>query len=334
MIPIATSEAEELPLDAESSHPLASPEPSRTPDERGLTALMRIIRVLERHPWALAVSVPILVALKVLRVADGDIGTAQVIFGAQGVAGLTSSVLLSAATPALLGALLVVLVLGDQITAAKAWGIMWVLTGGLLVSTFFLVPHSVFLWVTGIGLLVGLRRSMLGLSLWFMPLRWVRWMLRWVSKGRRLWRRLLRRPPRSWPPRWWSGSWLQRTYRKVWPEQPPEGHVRNYGWPGFVWLTIVGAVSTAMASAIALGGMWAPAERVTLDAEMTPIVGYVLSDDGNRAVILLEENRTTVSYRSEEIEERQRCQLTERQVKQQVPLLPYAPSPKYPSCPE
>lgn len=343
MNPLPRTEAEELPLDDVSDRSVASSRPIRTPDERGLTGLLRIIQVLERHPWALPASVPILVAIKVLRVAEGDIGTAQVIFGAQGVAGLTSSILMGAATPALLVALLVVLVSGDKITAAKAWGPMWGPAAGLGSMVIF-IHHPCWVWILmGIGVL-GLRKSIsrfsFGLRLWFTRPRRMRTVLLEASRKRSN-RRRARRQRELWLQGWWPGSWLQRTYRRwVLPERPPAEGIASYGWPGFVWMTVVWATATALASAMFLGSMWAPAEQVTLKDAPTLVVGYVLSDDGNRVVILLEADRSTASYRSDEIEARQRCELTERQIQQQYPewsaglvSLLYHPSSAYPDCP-
>lgn len=278
--------------------PEPDPESTLTPDQRGLAAIGRIIEWLEKHPWVIA-AVPTLVVVKILRVAEGDLGTAQVILAAQGVAGLTSLVLLSVLPGALVVAFILAVMLAGDITEAKEWRSLWLPEAVNLVTTFTL-------------------------SLWFMPpLMFVGALALGLclAIGRFIYNRRQRK-------------------RREETERVETDEIGSHGWPEIFVVTTMGAIVGALVSAAALGAMWAPAEQVTLKEAPTLVVGYVLSDDGNRVVILLEADRSTASYRSDEIEARQRCELTERQIQQQYPegsaglvSLLYHPSSAYPDCP-
>lgn len=232
------------------------PTPEPTPDQDGLAAIGRMIERLEKHTWGVVAVVPALVVIKVLRVAEADLGTAQVILGASGVAGLTSLVLLSVIPAALLvGLLFAGLSLGG-ITKANAPKVISIV-GVLALASCFFTPLPAVLLAAGLGLL--------------------------------------------------GGGWRLRKIRRR--KDTATDEIASKGWPGVAFMAGVGAVVGAVVSAGVCGAMWAPAEHITLETQPTPVVGYVLSDDGNRTVVLLEADRTTVAYRSEEIEERQRCQL-------------------------
>lgn len=286
-----------VPLWQSSGDEAATDDP--TPDQRGLTAFGRITKWLEDHPWVITLSIPALVVVKVLRVAEGDIGTAQVILETQGFAGLTSLVLLSAVPAACAVAFIFSLVLVGAIAGAGKWeslrqpAVIFVVTAAVVTGLF----NSE--WALLIALAV-CHPFALGVA-------------------------------------WYKAAQRESPGEKG----STDDEIGSHGWPEILWMAIVGIVAGTVMSAASLGTMWAPAESITLEAQSTPVVGYVLADDGNRAVVLLEGDRTTVSYRSEEIEERQRCQLTERQIQNQYPgavgvfISPwsYDPSSAYPDCP-
>lgn len=278
-----------------------STEADLTPVERGMGAWRRVIDWFEKHPWVIAGAVPCVVVVKVLRVAEGDMGTAQVIFGAQGVASLAALVLVSAIPSAILSALLCGFILLGVILGDGTWKKYWVPVAILLISTFSFTGLLTSIEIAGSIASLG---GCMGLIIW-------------VCRGVR---RKRRRPAAH-------------------ANREPREEVGSYGWPEFAWMATVFGLAGVVFSASIIGPMWMPAESVVIRGEA--VAGYVLSDDGNRAVVLLEADRTAVSYRSEELEERQRCQLTRRQIQEQYSSAlvalgswwPHDPSSEYPECP-
>ena len=289
-----------LPANATDPFESSGPEATPTPNERGLSVLRRIKEWLEAHRWVLVVAVPFLVIVKVLRVAEGDMGTAQVIVAAQGVAGLTPLVLLSLLPGAVVVAFVLAVRVAGDITEAKNWKLLW-------------IPELAILSVTAY-LSLQFMRPLLFTNAAVLSL--------FLASFIFIYNRIQRK-------------WRQKRKR------PVSDEIGSHGWPEIVVLTALAAIAGALISAVCLASMWAPAERITLKGDASPVVGYVLSEDVNRAVILREADRTTVEYRSAEIEERQRCELTERQVQQQYSELAAdlisrfldRSSSDYPDCP-
>lgn len=230
-----------------------------TANQRGLQALRSVTTWLEKHPWIIALSVATFVTAKVLRVAHGDVWTAQLILRNNGLAGLTSLVLLVAFPTAILMAFISTLLSLGAIVEAKAWVKLWAALPVLVVTgaiALFIVPWLQLKVFSAIGVLLAVG----------------------------------------------MGLWLRHS-----PLQDPIG---TYGWPEFVWLAAVGGV-VGLGGTLFSGAMWTPAERITVDDAPAPIVGYVLSIDDDRVVILRESDRGTVSYTADEIVTRERCQLSD-----------------------
>lgn len=70
----------------------------------------------------------------------------------------------------------------------------------------------------------------------------------------------------------------------------------------FFWTVAASFVMAAFISTV-----WMPLEKITVAGEQGPVVGYVISTEDDFSKILTEESRVVRIFKSEDIQERQRC---------------------------
>lgn len=259
----------------------------------------QVIEWFKSHRSVFPLLVAGLVLLKVLRVSHGDLGTAALILSGNGIAGLTTLVMLSAGPWMLLMASLAAFWTFCALLFARQWRTpgWWMAFGLWAVSSLAsltIVPVVTLILGAVLGLACGL----------FVGL-------------------------------FYFGGWLGNFIKRSLSGEQTQGRGsedKPKTWFTPAALACLGGIIGAAAFGL-FDTMWLPAERITV-GQQSPVAGYVLSDDGNHSVVLLDMDRSTVTYESGDIEDRRRCQPA--WALEPGPLLPpwpYDRPPAYPDCP-
>lgn len=306
--------------------PPASGAPAQLPNDvfwsqvrEDATPLRKAVRLIEAHPWLMASTFAVMIAIKVLVVSKGDVATASLILGSGGFASLASVVILAIFPTAVAGAFVVIGAMAWGVAGAKG-GSHWVLPA--VVATIFALLAAVAVpWIVLVAV-VGLM-LVLGIPTFFIN----------RSKKQR--------------------DEEQAAAAAAANQPPPQTTPATFGGGGrrefaaFLVLTLpIATFASAMSPTI-----WLPAERITMatpatetvttttttteataktsstpEAETKTVVeetvstakveptaptatGHVLSSDGDYTTILLEETRRTITVRTSTMTTRERCNL-------------------------
>lgn len=242
--------------------------------------VLKALKWLESHPWVLPSYLAAVVAIKVLSVAEGDIATAGVILGSGGFLGLASVVILAILPSAVASLFLIT----ATMTGATA--------GANIKKSAETEPRS--------------KRNTLGRQLkaisapalativfGLMTAIVAPWIVLVIVAVLAM----------------WLGAAMYFSNRKEMAQNPSATPSIGGGGRGTFTLFLLVALPITLFVSAWNPTSWLPVERIMVGG--TWYTGYVLSDDGHYATILVEDTRAMKITLSENMTDRKRCDLSE-----------------------
>lgn len=252
--------------------------------------VLNVLKWLEAHPWIVASYFATVIAIKVMSVAKGDMATAGVILGSGGFLGLASVIILAILPGAVAS---VFLITGVLVGATAGANIKKSQQASGNTAKLQLKAVSTPLVAT---VFFGVIAAIL-----------VPWVVIPVVIVLMI----------------WMGATLYSSNKKDLANNPTATPSIGGGGRSTSLLLILFAVAVAVVAAALNSSTWFPVERITVGGK--PYVGYVISNDGSYATILIEDGRKTITAPSESVTSRERCDLSDP-FSVALPLLGNTPS--------
>lgn len=238
--------------------------------------VLNVLKWLEAHPWIVASYFATVIAIKVMSVAKGDMATAGLVLGSGGFLGLASIIILAI----LPGAVASVFLITGVLVGATA--------GANIKKSQQATEKTAKLQLKAVStpLVAALFFGVIAAIL-------VPWVVIPVVIGLMI----------------WMGVTLYYSNKKELERNPTATPSIGGGSRSTSLLLILFTVAVAIVAAALNSSTWLPVERITVGGK--PYVGYVISNDGSYATILIEDGRKTITAPSESVTSRERCDLSD-----------------------